>query len=106
MDAIWRNSDVSMKEGVAKELMIHETELADDFYGRIVLRNCNVSHYRRKQSVVEEDGISRGTATKNLFSDILQDTRPATDMAPSSTERKRKSNTRNNFEVTRKRMKT
>jgi nucleolar protein 9 len=69
MDALWRSSEVAVKESLAEELIAHEAELTEDFYGRIVMRNCNVAHYRRKQAVWQE----RAPNTLELFHDILDD---------------------------------
>ena len=71
MDAIWRNSEVAVKERLAEELLTHEAELADDFYGRIIMRNCNIAHYRRKQSIWQKE--SAVTKTQELFRGILED---------------------------------
>ena len=72
MDAVWRSSDISVKESLAEELMAHEEELADSFYGRIVMRNCNVAHYKRRQSV-RDGAAAAATNTRKLFHDILED---------------------------------
>lgn len=72
VDAVWRNCEVSKKEILAQELLSHENELSDDFYGQIVLRNCNIAHYRRKQAVYQE----REKATEKtweIFRDILDE---------------------------------
>ena len=87
MDAIWRNSEVAVKEMLVEKLLTHEAELADDFYGRIVLRNCNVAHYRRKQAVWQKELVA--TNTRELFHDILEDE----STAASEGRRKRKSRT-------------
>ena len=71
VDAIWRSSEVSVKKNLVEELLTHEAELADDFYGRIVLRNCNIAHYRRKQAVWQNE--SAADNTRKLFRDILDD---------------------------------
>ena len=72
MDALWRSSEVSLKESLAEELIAHEAELAEDFYGRIVMRNCNLSHYRRKQAMWQEKTVTAANA-RELFHDILED---------------------------------
>ena len=79
MDALWRSSDVTVKESLAERLIAHEAELTEDFYGRIVMRNCNVAHYRRKQAVWQE----KAPNALELFEDILDDVN-----APSSKRRK------------------
>jgi nucleolar protein 9 len=72
VDSIWRSSDIATKEGLATDLLRYETELAEDFYGRIVMRNCNISHYRRKQEVWQEK-IAVAAKTRELFHDILEE---------------------------------
>lgn len=48
LTAVGPNSTVSGEEGeLAQELMSHEEELSADFYGRIVVWNCNVAHYMK-----------------------------------------------------------
>ena len=72
VDAVWRNCEVSKNEILAQELLSHENELSGDFYGQIVLRNCNIAHYGRKQAVWQE----REKATEKtleLFRDILDE---------------------------------
>lgn len=72
MDTIWRNSDVSTKENLAEKLLAHHAQLSDNFYGRIVLRNCNITHYRRKQTVWlgEEEVVDE---TRQLFHESLEE---------------------------------
>ena len=72
VDAVWRNCEVSKKEILAQELLSHENELSDDFYGQIVLRNCNIAHYRRKQAVWQEKEKAT-EKTWELFQDILDE---------------------------------
>jgi len=56
----------------AKELLAHEDKLSSDFYGQIVLRNCNVAHYRKKQSAwqAEQQAAER---RRGLFQDIFSE---------------------------------
>ena len=72
MDAVWRSSKVSEKENLAEDLLAHEAQLSEDFYGRIVLRNCNVAHYRRKQAVWQKK-VETADKTRELFHDILEE---------------------------------
>lgn len=72
MDALWRHCEVGRKEGLARELLAHEEELSEDFYGRIVLRNCNIAHFKKKQAAwqeVQEASDKR----RQLFQDIISD---------------------------------
>ena len=66
---------MATKESLVEELLKHEEELTADFYGRIVMRNCNVNHYKRRQ-VVWEKKMETVTSTRQLFRDILEDEPP------------------------------
>ena len=90
VDTVWRNSEVVTKERLAEELIAHEAELANDFYGRIVLRNCNIAHYRRKQAVWQEK-MATAEKTRELFQDILEDVQ--TDVNTGSRKRKKNKET-------------
>lgn len=72
MDAVWRHCEVGRKEEIAKELLADEDKLSSDFYGQIVLRNCNVAHYRKKQSAwqAEQQAAER---RRGLFQDIFSE---------------------------------
>ena len=70
VDAVWRHCEVKRKNTIAKKMLVLEEKLASDFYGRIVLRNCNVAHYKKKQAVWQGD--QRAVAhRRNLFRDIV-----------------------------------
>ena len=58
--------------------MAHEDELLANYFGKIVLRNCNISHYKKKQGTWRN---MEGAAEKRreLFQDILEDKPPAED---------------------------
>lgn len=75
IDAVWRSSDIAVKESLAEEMIANENELADNFYGRIVMRNCNIVHYRRKQTVScwQDKTTTAATKTQRLFNDILKE---------------------------------
>lgn len=72
VDTLWQVSEVSKKEELAKVLLAHEEELSADFYGSIVLRNCNITHFRKRQEGWLE---SQRAASKKreLFQDLLGD---------------------------------
>lgn len=59
VDVLWRSSDVAKKEEITALLLAHEEQLAADFHGAIVLRNCSVACYWKQRSDVE-----RGAASK------------------------------------------
>ena len=63
---------MSRKESLAKELLSHEEELAESFYGGIVLRNCNIANYRKKQSSWKS-GQLHEERKRELFRDIMSD---------------------------------
>ena len=70
VDALWRNCEISRKDQLAQKLLAHEDELGDDFYGQIVLRNCNIAHYKKKQDVwVEQERTAE--KKRHLFEDII-----------------------------------
>jgi hypothetical protein len=57
VDVLWRQSEVQRKQ---------------DFYGKIVLRNCNTSHYKKKQAAWQ-DGERATERRRELFQDIIED---------------------------------
>ena len=63
---------MSKKESLAQELLSHKHELSEDFYGRLVLRNCNIVHCRRKQGGWQEKERA-SERTRELFRDILEE---------------------------------
>ena len=70
VDVVWRMSEVGKKEELAKILLAHEEELAGDFHGKIVLKNCNISHYRKKhEGWLEKQRVAN--KTRELFQDII-----------------------------------
>lgn len=100
MDTIWRNSEVSVKESLAEELLAHEAELSDDFYGRIVMMNCNIGHYKRKQAMWHKR-VETVDKTRELFRDILEE-EPTTVSQAGRKGKKRKMNSEkvcNEFEL-------
>ena len=69
VDAVWKHCEVSKKGALASELLKHEDELTASFFGKIVLRNCNIAHYKRKQVAWQE--LQRAKDKKReLFRDI------------------------------------
>lgn len=63
---------MGQKESLVQELLTHEGSLGDSFYGRIVLRNCNVTHYKRKQAAWQS-GQQAAERKRELFRDIVTD---------------------------------
>ena len=70
VDVLWRLSEVKKKEELATTLLSHEEELSSDFHGSIVLRNCNIAHFRKKQEgwVESQRAVNKRQA---IFQDIL-----------------------------------
>ena len=73
VDTVWRNCEVSKKESLAQELLSHKHELLEDFYGRLVLRNCNIVRYRKKQEGGWQEKERASERMKELFRDILEE---------------------------------
>jgi len=74
-DVLWRQTEVQRKQELAKQLMAYEEELSANFYGKMVLRNCNISHYKKKRTAWQD--VERATEKRReLFQDILEDRHP------------------------------
>ena len=72
VDVLWRQSEVQRKQELAEQLIAHEDELFANYYGKIILRNCNISHYKKKQTVWQD--VERATERRReLFQDIIED---------------------------------
>ena len=66
---LWRQSKVQQKQELAEQLIAHD-ELFTNYYGKIILRNRNISHYKKKQAVWQD--VERATERRReLFHDIL-----------------------------------
>lgn len=70
MESLWKHCTVGQKEAIVGELLGNEEELSTDFYGKFVLRNVNVSHFKRKQNVWQSQQQSAGKR-RELFQDII-----------------------------------
>ena len=70
VDMLWKVSDVERKKEMVKILLAHEEELAADFHGSIVLRNCNIAHFRSQQEGWLE-GQKMAGKRKELFQEIF-----------------------------------
>ena len=72
VDVLWRQSEVQRKQELAEQLIAHEDELFANYYGKIILRNCNISHYKKKQAVWQD--VERAAERRReLFQDIIED---------------------------------
>lgn len=70
VDVVWQKCQVDRKEGIAAILLANEEELSADFHGGIVLRNCDIAHFRKKQAGWLE-GQKAVSKRRELFEDIL-----------------------------------
>ncbi len=71
MDSLWKTQDLEKKSDIAKVLLAQEDKLSADFYGNIVLRNCNIASYKSQQGEWAEAQRQAGKK-KELFQDLLQ----------------------------------
>ena len=72
VDVLWRQSEVHRKQELAEQLIAHEDELFANYYGKIILRNCNILHYKKKQAAWQD--IERAAERRReLFQDIIED---------------------------------
>ena len=70
VDSVWRHCEVKRKKAIVQKLITHEEKLTSDFYGRIVLRNCNVAHYKKRQAAWQGDQCA-AAYRRDLFQDIV-----------------------------------
>lgn len=76
---LWKLSQLAEKEEMAKQLLAHEEELSADFHGSIVLRNCNMAHFKKKQAGWLEQQRA-ADKKRELFQDLLEGpSQPAVD---------------------------
>lgn len=72
VEACWRNAEVNHKKAITEELAQSEQQLKANFYGKFVLRNCGVEHFKRKDKSWHEQ--EQRTAKKmKLLEDILEE---------------------------------
>ena len=94
VDMLWRQSELERKEELAQTLLAHEEQLTADFYGSIVLRNCDIAHYR-KQQVGWVDQQKAAGKRRQLFQDMLSESQsPAAGL-----QRKRTASMKDNDEI-------
>ena len=53
------------------ELLAGEKELTDNYYGKFVMRNCNIEYYKKK-GCLREGSYSSKEKVKRMFSDIVE----------------------------------
>ncbi len=75
VEKLWMASKVELKNLIMSELVSAKKRLEDSAHGRLVLRNCRVTEYERRQEqwVKEEESIER---KRTYFADIIDDTKP------------------------------
>ena len=72
METCWRQAEVNYKEGITQELALSEKQLTSDFYGRIVLKNCGVEHFKRKDKTWHEKE-QKAARKRKLLEEILEE---------------------------------
>ncbi len=72
VDVLWTQAELEKKEELAQTLLAHEEQLTADFYGSIVLRNCDIAHYRKQQAGWAHQQKAAGKK-RQLFQDILSE---------------------------------
>ena len=60
------------KEAITQELALSEQQLNGNFYGRIVLRNCGVEHFKRKDKTWHEKE-QKAAKKRKLLEEILEE---------------------------------
>ncbi|KAI0216288.1 Nucleolar protein 9, partial [Massospora cicadina] len=81
LDKLWAVADISTKEAMVSELIPHEHSLANNFFGKFVLRNFRVEHYKRKREEWKLGEVG-GEKRKDLFRDLLGDEKIASIQKP------------------------
>ena len=59
VDVLWRQSEVQRSKNWQSSLLRTKTSYMPSYYGKIVLRKCNISHYKKKQAAWQD--IERAT---------------------------------------------
>lgn len=70
MDSCWKHSELKHKQFIVNELLLAEKELTENYYGKFVMRNCNVEYYK-KRGCLGEGSYSSKEKVKKMFSDIV-----------------------------------
>jgi len=72
VETCWRQAEVKHKEDITQELALSEQQLTSNFYGRIVLKNCGVEHFKRKDNTWHEKE-QRAARKRKLLEEILEE---------------------------------
>lgn len=72
VETCWRQAEVKHKEAITQELALSEQQLTSNFYGRIVLKNCGVEHFKRKDKTWHEKE-QKAARKRKLIEEILEE---------------------------------
>lgn len=72
METCWRQAEVKYKEEITQELVLSEQQLNSNFYGRIVLKNCSVEHFKRKDKTWHEKE-HKAARKRKLLEEIFEE---------------------------------
>ena len=72
METCWSQAEVNYKEAITQELALSEHQLTSNFYGRIVLKNCGVEHFRRKDKTWHEKE-QKAARKRKLLEEIFEE---------------------------------
>lgn len=72
VETCWRQAEVKHKEAITQELALSEQQLSSNFYGRIVLKNCGVEHFKRKDKTWHEKE-QKAVRKRKLLEEILEE---------------------------------
>ena len=72
METCWRQAEVKYKEAITQELAHSEQQLKGNLCGRIVLRNCGVEHFKRKDKTWHERE-QKAAKKRKLLEEIFEE---------------------------------
>ena len=72
METCWRQAEVNYKEAITQELALSEHLLTSNFYGKIVLKNCGVEHFKRKDKTWHEKE-QKAARKRKLLEEIFEE---------------------------------
>eukprot|EP00035_Acanthoeca_spectabilis_P025561 m.458946 g.458946 ORF g.458946 m.458946 type:complete len:789 (+) comp21635_c0_seq1:208-2574(+) len=86
VDKCWAQSEIKRKEAIAAELLQEEEMLKENYFGRLVLRNCKIDYFKRKQDDWAEN-INSNDRKRKMFEEFLD---PAAAKASAKAEKQDK----------------
>eukprot|EP00037_Helgoeca_nana_P024873 m.266927 g.266927 ORF g.266927 m.266927 type:complete len:793 (-) comp26773_c0_seq1:155-2533(-) len=89
VDKCWAAAEIKRKETIATELLKEEDMLKDNYFGRLVLRNCKIDYFKRKQDGWVED-LNANDRKRKMFSEFLEPGAEEGSAEPSEKEKKHK----------------